>query len=257
MKQSIRLLTRAILTLGVVCSTLPARADRSKYQKLAYAIFQDQVDVVKAMLGQGLNPNARVVMAKEDEWAFKNWDDPAPPLLILASHFGSPQSKIVQLLLDHGANVHLRDKQGRTALFFAGQLGWTWSVEMLLKKGADVNVKDKDGKTPPMWAMGNRNQGAVELLIEKGARINDKDNVGRSALMFAISDSINDPIMLFGTPTDHKAEKERHIALVQYLIDKGADVNVRDRNGETALTTASYWRLAQIVEMLKKAGARE
>ncbi len=257
MKRSGRWSTLIFVSLGAVCTVTPAFAVRNAYQKLAYASFQDQVDVVKAMLAQGMNPNARVAPAKEDEWAFKNWDDPSPPLLILASHFGSPESKIVRLLLDHGANVNLRDKQGRTALFFAAQLGWTWSVEMLLKKGADVNLKDKGGKTPVMWAMGNRNLGAVELLIEKGARINEKDSAGRSPLMFAISNAINDPIQLYGTPTDHTAEKERHIALVQYLIDKGSDPNVRDRNGETALSTARYWRLLQIVEMLKKAGAKE
>ena len=165
-------------------------------------------------------------------------------------------SALVRLLLDHGANLQLEDRQGRTALFLAAQLGWTWSMDMLLKKGADVNVRDKDGKTPLMWAMGNRNLGAVELPIEKGARINDKDNTGRAPLLLAITNSINDPITLYGTPTDHPAEKARQIELVQFLIDKGADVNARERNGETPLKAAQHWRLSHLVDTLRKAGAR-
>ncbi|HXV84855.1 MAG TPA: ankyrin repeat domain-containing protein [Candidatus Binatia bacterium] len=57
-------------------------------------------------------------------------------------------------------------------------------IDLLLVSGADVNVRDSEGKTPLMLAAQWRSAKVVKRLIDAGARVTDQDNSGRSALSF-------------------------------------------------------------------------
>ena len=70
----------------------------------------------------------------------------APPSktpLMLAVENNSPE--MVQTLLQAGANVDAKDKDGKTALMYAARNPTSDIVNILLKYGADVHAKDKDG----------------------------------------------------------------------------------------------------------------
>ena len=58
-------------------------------------------------------------------------------------------------------------------------------VQLLVEKGADVGSKDKDGRTPLSWAAENGHEAVVKLLVEKGANVDSKDNSGRTPLSLA------------------------------------------------------------------------
>lgn len=66
--------------------------------------------------------------------------------LISAAVFGKPQ--IARLLLDAGANVNFKNKEGSTALHAAAFFCRTEVVDMLLAAGADKTVKNQYGATP-------------------------------------------------------------------------------------------------------------
>jgi ankyrin repeat protein len=51
------------------------------------------------------------------------------------------------LLLDKGARIDDQDNRGRTALMIAAELGHRSAVELLLAHGADASLLDKQGKT--------------------------------------------------------------------------------------------------------------
>ena len=53
------------------------------------------------------------------------------------------------------------------------------------------------------------------------------------------------------------AEWEKNIDIVRLLIDKGADVNAKAKNGDTALKLAKTKGHTRIVEFLKAQGANE
>lgn len=72
-------------------------------------------------------------------------------------------------LLDQGADLHVRDKQGWTALDWACWSGLEGCVQELLARGAEVNSVDKFGQTPLMRAAVSGNMKIVELLLDKGA----------------------------------------------------------------------------------------
>ena len=60
----------------------------------------------------------------------------------------------LKLLLDAGANVNARTPQGQTALHVAAQRGFNDMVKFLAEHGADLTVKDADGRTAVDYATG-------------------------------------------------------------------------------------------------------
>lgn len=103
------------------------------------------------------------------------------------------QERAVRQLLDWGADVHIKDKNGDTALigasaaFCSGQTvkGQTSIVRMLLQRGANPNTQDYAGETALMAVTTYGNVGALRVLLDAGARPEVKDNAGRSALDYA------------------------------------------------------------------------
>jgi ankyrin repeat protein len=126
-------------------------------------------------------------------------------------------------------------------------------MEPLMKRGADVNAKDCDGVTVLMHAMGNRNLSAVAMLLEKGAKVNARDSQGRTPLMYAVERAVHDPIRLYGQPDRSEEAKARYLELIRYLLDKGADPALKDKNGATALSLARDRGMKEAAEILEKA----
>lgn len=96
----------------------------------------------------------------------------------------------VQLLLEYGANPSIKDKDGRTALFYA--TGWNIvcyaeSIDYLLEYGADINEQDNDGNTALLRIADEEIDGdATHLdLIWRGIDVNIRNKAGQTALSIA------------------------------------------------------------------------
>ena len=77
--------------------------------------------------------------------------------------------KLLQNVLEEGADVNMRDHDGSTPLMFASMLNSVEIVKLLLERGADVNLKDSGGRTALMWASPGRAE-IVDLLRAHGAK---------------------------------------------------------------------------------------
>ncbi|HEU4403410.1 MAG TPA: ankyrin repeat domain-containing protein, partial [Candidatus Polarisedimenticolia bacterium] len=93
--------------------------------------------------------------------------------LHLASFFG--HLEVVDLLLEHGADVNARSRSERfarsnTPLHAAAANGRTEVAGRLLAKGADVNAVDGSGFTPLDLAGAGRNDLLIILLLDHGAK---------------------------------------------------------------------------------------
>jgi ankyrin repeat protein len=75
-------------------------------------------------------------------------------------------SKVIRLLLEHGASASWRNKVGRTALHGAST---SEVVRALCCAGADVSAKDNLGVSPLMEARRRRREDVVVALLEAGA----------------------------------------------------------------------------------------
>ncbi|KAK4205112.1 ankyrin repeat-containing domain protein [Triangularia verruculosa] len=97
---------------------------------------------------------------------------------------------IVKLILDVGADVEARDgAEGQTALLVAATIGHLDIVKYLIAEaGADVEARDRQGMTALLWAGEQSTQwsGHLEivryLITEAGADAGARDNLGRNIL---------------------------------------------------------------------------
>ena len=187
-----------------------------------------------------------------------------------ALHRAAPCSRhaCVQLLLDRGADVDVRDyPNNATALHFAAVAGDLDMVRMLVEGGSDI-VGDGDdyGVGVLGWAtcLSRLREDVAGYLLAHGATLNlwcaialnRADEVRRfidgDRALLAARMSRN---QRFRTPLHHAAAKNRP-AMVRLLLDLGANVNATDATGATALTTAAMENAdADILTMLQAAGA--
>ena len=75
----------------------------------------------------------------------------------------------MQVLIDHGADIHARSNSGATPLLFAVRRGDMAAVRALLAAGADVKEARPDRATPLLVAVINGHEDLVDLLLDKGA----------------------------------------------------------------------------------------
>jgi ankyrin repeat protein len=97
---------------------------------------------------------------------------------------------IVELLINHGAAVDLRDWLGSTALMLAARYGSTATADALLANSvAVIDFVDSFYMTALTYAALGGNTAIAELLINRGAVADRADNNGRTALTWAFHES--------------------------------------------------------------------
>ncbi|RYP16766.1 hypothetical protein DL767_010132 [Monosporascus sp. MG133] len=83
------------------------------------------------------------------------------------------------LIEDKGAAIEAKYKEyGQAPLSWAAGEGHEALVRLLVEKGAAIEAKDKEGRTPLSWAAAKGHEAVVRLLVEKGAVIEAKDESG-------------------------------------------------------------------------------
>ncbi len=147
-----------------------------------------------------------------------------------AIHSNSLEPAVLKLLLDRGVNVNLRNRQGLTPLHvhrFRPDL-----VKLLLARKAQVNLRDAQGRTP----LFDVNLEVARLLVAANADLNIQDNLGRTPLHQAVLEEQSS----FGPE------------LVTLFLSKNARVDIKDKQGKTALDLARQLNKTQIVNLLEQ-----
>jgi ankyrin repeat domain-containing protein 50 len=154
--------------------------------------------------------------------------------IILASHFGL--EAVVELLLDMGADVHSKDKDGRTPLLWAAENGHEAIVKLLLSATAEIDSKDTlHHRSPLSGAAKNGHWIVVKRLLDNGAEVDSRDEKDQTPLSWA--------------------SYRGHEVVVKLLLDAGAEVDSMDINGQTALSLASKNGHEIVAKWLLGAGA--
>ena len=139
-------------------------------------------------------------------------------------------------LIRAGARIDTANNYGVTALALASQSGNAAIIDQLVKAGADPNGAIRAGETPLMLAARTARTDAVTVLLNAGAKIDAKETWnGQTALMWAAAGGNG--------------------AVVQALIDRGADIRARSNAGTTPLLFAVRKGDAASVRALLAAGA--
>lgn len=126
------------------------------------------------------------------------------------------------------------------------------ATKELIKRGADLSSADPFGQTPMLVSLAKGKTIITNLLIEKGASVKDVDNKGISILMWTCKS--NGRIKLLNTVLEDKSIDVNHQsnegatalmwacgtqdrAMIQALVDAGADPKLKDNRGRDAY----YW----------------
>src|SRR5579883_18537 len=160
---------------------------------------RDPMDLIKALLNKGANPNARVNTTPFRGFyqVSANWVNfDGQTAFIRAALNGD--ITLMRLLLEHGADPNMATNEGSTALMAAAGVNWvvaqTYSrsddeyleaAKLCLEKGADVNAVNNQGFTAMHGATNRGFDAMVKLLAEHGARLDVKDKQGRTPMTFA------------------------------------------------------------------------
>ena len=97
---------------------------------------------------------------------------------------------IVQLLINHGANVNQKDCEDNIPLHYVTTAK---TARVLIAAGANVNQKNKLGATPLYYA---KTKELAELLIDAGSNVNTQDNKGNTPLHCACTKEIAELLIL-------------------------------------------------------------
>jgi len=139
--------------------------------------------------------------------------------------------EVIAELIKAKADLDLKDDEGHTALMGAVITKKFDIAKMLIKAKADLNVQDRKGDTILFYAISNNNKEMVENIIRAGADVNLKDfDLEQSPLMMAVRKDFHD--------------------IVQLLVDEGADLDLINKYGETAMDLAVVRGSQEIIQIL-------
>jgi len=228
-------------------------ADPNDVSPVLMATINGHYDVAGLLLDQGADPNIADETGRTALYAAVDMHT------MPASNRPSPNEvenkltsmDLIQSLLAHGANVNVQLKKiqpyrtkldrgddtmlgiGTTPLLRAAKAGDAEAIQALLAKGADPKIPNKSGISPLMAAagLGTKEEdttartkteaqaiASIKLFLDAGVDVNAADNQGDTAL--------------------HGAAQKGTDQVVQFLVDHGAKLDIKDRKGRSPLDAA-------------------
>ena len=201
----------------------------SGYSALHAAILRSDLSLVKALLARGANPNVRMTKGTPMRRDTTDWNLPATLIgstpYLLAARFLEPD--IMTALVAGGADPALTMPNGADALMLAAGMG---SSRTASRRGIETI---DFGKVEPE----SRVREAVAAAVALGG---DVKAAGRTG---------------FGDTALHVAAALGYDTVVQFLVDRGASVTVRNARGITPLAAAMFGSTAGRGRTATPAGA--
>ncbi len=151
-------------------------------------------------------------------------------------HLAAKQNlpKVVSALKNKGFNINRTDLFERSPFWYAADRGNMEVMTLLNSYHANIHQADKDGSTPFHRAVLSGKLASVQALINYAADINKKAKNGNTAIFLAAAS---------------------YPDILQLLIDKGAQVSLRNHQSYTPLMIAVQNKCIRCIPILLKADA--
>ena len=198
-------------------------ASAAGYTALHAAVLTGDLAVVEALLDAGASPHAQVTLAtrvtRNGQVLMLGEHLLGATPLALAAKF--TEVGILEALARAGADARLPLKNGWTPLMLAAGAGWRYAVwdrrDRALAKAPEFQAQmyDEEGTLA-----------AVRFLLDRGARVNAVDEAGNTALHHVVDKG-------FGR-------------VVELLVERGADLEIANRRGQTPRAVAARGRTGNV-----------
>ena len=221
-------------------------------------------NLVQFLIDKGADVNGKEVGVE---------DEPTP--LFLAYEYDYPET--ANILLSHGAKPLPQAAWIQSAFVMAARYGRISKLQKFLQQGATVDGINSSGETALIAAIGvGEPNEAFEWLLKNGANPNlnaknsffkksplsvavcpnfrVRDRIIKTLLQYGARVSAADSDLIFQRTPLHWAAWCHNDRAVKILIDEGAKVMPRDKDGKTPLDLAED---GKIIKLLKSAGAVE
>ena len=261
----------------------PAAADHDGFTPLHIAILHStDAELIDALIAAGADANAASINGNTPLMAAACAARPETVGNLLkrgakvgavneqgftALHYASMASNAqsATILLAAGASVETASNKGTTPLHLAAEHCRQQNLEILLAAGATVDAASAKGRTPLHLASSRCKAQTLKTLLKAGADSRTRTGDDETLLHLAVCNSRALDFVLTLNPeinaraTDgrtplHWAAQSSHRS-IDRLIDRGADPEIGDANGATALHLAAKAGNDKAVQKLIAAGA--
>lgn len=149
-----------------------------------------------------------------------------------------------------------------TPLMYASYLGnYEIARYLVEEKKADINAENEYGWTALKYASDEGRLEIVKYLVENGASVDAEVlTITKNLEIFEYllereNLNINSVGYLGMTALSLASIEYENLEMIKYLLEKGADINVKNEDGSTALMTASMYGNLEIIKYLIENGA--
>jgi len=168
-------------------------------------------------------------------------------------------SELLNFLISKGANTHIKPEGDWTWLHLAVQHRSINSLDALVHLTEDVNVTNNLEQNAISYAVSSYNPDheIIKKLIKLGVSTTQIDTYGESPMYKTIKNRDFDLVELLSkSHTDYnvvtkkgkslihayvdsyRSKSKKEIEVLKFLVDKGADINIQDKDGKTALLSS-------------------
>ncbi len=242
-------------------------ADNGQAFIKAHSCSSKAIEIMEYLISQGLDINTK----RENRTVL---DDTLAMNLNFVTNYN-----LIKYLVSKGANVNVSvDKYSNKLFYKLVSPEHIDIIEYILSKGAVISASDldrliyelkykieKQKMSPKEWAV-------IKLAIKNTKNLDDCNTDGwhdlRTALLLDNAegrDKVFSLLLQNGLDINHQCEMSGYTRLmeaynldrVKYLVSKGADMNIKNNKGETALTKALNDKQYDTAEFLISKGAKK
>lgn len=218
-------------------------------------------------------------------WTFTNAASNDRDLAIFFQLLRTGQIQSVISELEKGRDVNQADQQGITAIMIAAEAGRADVVIELLRRGANPNLENKSGQTALTIAAAGGHMGVLGAIRDNTERKENREPAAAATSppvqKRSAQDDLNEELIrasgagnlsqikgLLGNGAEINANGRDfgatplmwtsmagHLEGARYLLDRGALIDAKDKDGRTALMWAAAQGHVPLVKLLLSRGS--